>query len=343
MKRVYTNELSSEKEIRSEITGLAKLLLEKPVSRETMQEMSDLSQEFTKQYELSLSQTIFERVIQYVPNDIWILILSLCSRRNNLEELLHLREVSKAWNLSLSLIKEIHIQWNMPHEIYRLFRDIEILNVQEPMSRRIDLSSFTSLRELNIQVSKGCCRFSGMDSLLCLTSFAMQYYGYNDYTSFMLPTKKDLVTSLSLDIGYKNVYIKLDEFVNLERLVLGPNMVYTDISTLKKLSYLECSNDFILESNYCGYAVVTGHDYTYKGYIKNGIACGHGELRDRDGDYEGEFMDGEKHGSGKWFSSDGLIYQGNWVNNLLDGKVLVSDYCSPEIQIEYWEKGKYVP
>ncbi len=69
------------------------------------------------------------------------------------------------------------------------------------------------------------------------------------------------------------------------------------------------------------YKVVTGDNFTYKGYMKNGKRHGKGTLIFTGGDkYIGEWKNDEKDGYGTYFYSDGDKYTGEWKAGNMTGQ-----------------------
>lgn len=61
-------------------------------------------------------------------------------------------------------------------------------------------------------------------------------------------------------------------------------------------------------------------DYYY-GQLKNGYFHGHGQLHSKElGIYEGEWIKGNKANFGKLIDTDSCVYEGNFKNNMKNGK-----------------------
>ncbi|MDF2800656.1 MAG: hypothetical protein K0S61_559 [Anaerocolumna sp.] len=75
--------------------------------------------------------------------------------------------------------------------------------------------------------------------------------------------------------------------------------------------------------------VIDGNEYIYKGKLKQGIADGYGKLYTNNYPkalvYEGEFVEDKLNGYGCIYKYDKLIYKGEIVNNVPDGKGLFPD------------------
>ena len=73
---------------------------------------------------------------------------------------------------------------------------------------------------------------------------------------------------------------------------------------------------------------ITG-EFTYSGWMKNGLFDGDGTLRfNRGGFFVGEFKEGKFEGHGEYSDAEGrLIYSGDFINGKFDGQGL---FISPE-------------
>jgi len=96
--------------------------------------------------------------------------------------------------------------------------------------------------------------------------------------------------------------------------------VITTEASVKKSNCVsgDCKNGY-------GYYHFSNGDF-YQGYFKGKKFNGKGEYRYANGDvYEGDWVDNRKNGSGKYKTSSSsasgaLEFDGNWYNDLLDGK-----------------------
>lgn len=252
----------------------------------------------------------FSQLLSLIPREIWMTILNGLSRDTDLNELRPLRRVSKWFNGLLFGISEVKVVGYIKPKFFNCFRSIEILNLRGLVEMDLSPSS-TKIRELHLfnnhpflPVLNNFCNLSNLCSL-----FMVFPYNHNHPEQILKkfsPEMKLALTCLEIRGGYIESEGWLEEFPNLERLILlEGKFTYPDISSLHKLKYFRCDNNMMIQSGYTGQGKCESKLGSYKRDFVNGRAHGKGVstlINPRSGSitrYSGDMVDGSEHGRGR--------------------------------------------
>lgn len=290
--------------------------------------ISSLSKRLAEECDVAYAKSVFETIVNNVPNEIWAHIFNFSCI--DLSKWPDLMQVSKQWCHNIPKAKRAIFNSHMiftPRSTNRLLAKFpHLLSFKTYCRDNIDYTLLTNLTKLTLtQLIKP-------DSLHCLSvltslkslSFLGNNFIYDETISSIPEPIKLNITSLNISRNIPITDKGLMQFSNLTMLNIEDNHGVKSLNSLPLLRYLKATQfDFIRLSDYTGYARIdcTSHrdylsNYVYYGNVLNGKFNGHGTCRFSDGDsYIGSFKDSQKHGLGTYhyaLGSNKSSIEGEW-------------------------------
>ncbi len=283
--------------------------------------MIELSNNLVSMYSRERVKCIYERLIKMVPTEIWTRIFSFL--KVDIEQLIHLRTVSKTFYVSISGVTTMHIGKIIPERQANQFAKFPLIrSLTMHCNQSIDYSLLHKIEKL-VLLNGGThsALYINFKPLTSLTSLSICGYITNDVLKLVPDAIKLQIRTLK--IGNWPVGIKLvNQFTNLTKLVLS-NVDNGDTNlSLLKLQTLRLDAVTLKKiKNFTGTAQVKLQHGIYVGSVSNGEINGKGRLVTNSGNvYSGEFVNGHAKGVGVMEYASGCIYRGQWNNSERHGR-----------------------
>jgi len=259
------------------------------------------------------------KVKNYLP-EMRDMLLNDCTKKSEKVEIENLSEISLYKNnLLLKFLKLVY-------DLYKLNKENRTLTYQIIQNLKFNCDYNLNKYNLDIKNIKKERFVSFLKS--CLILFCNSFINrlYNNYVK-----DKEVLLKLILDLKPIKEIDNDDTPLMIEEEMMKSNssIYYGEKSVINKLAY---GRGFLICAN-------GSH---YFGYFKNDFfQNGFGRSINKDGQYLGEFKEGSANGYGKYITKTGNKYEGNWINNKLDGFGYISCYNKDQVYYGDMKKGLF--